>query len=193
MKRLKILTKQIITPQCPRAVERKWLGGRPRQHQIIAADAMPQRSVRKMAGYPMKDHRKIIEGQTVGLYPLNEIAARGEMFADHIEKFVGVKRSDSCDPRIGRFGNDQVILFAAGLQKIPRVVKVETQPRIAQNAAVQPRQIRCGLQNGGFNLHTINALDIRKTRYRGRSHSSTETDNQNFARMRMKDRAEVAE
>src|SRR5258708_1314485 len=131
MKRLKILAKQIIAPQCPRAVERKWLGGIPRQHQIIAAGAMPQRSVRKMARYSVKNHCKIIEGQTVGLYPLNETAPRGKMFVDHLEKFVGVKRSDSGDPRIRRFGNDQVVLFAAGLQKIPRVVKVEMQPGIA--------------------------------------------------------------
>src|SRR5258707_4789927 len=131
MKRLKILAKQIIAPQRASAAERKWLGGISRQHQIVAAGAMPQRSVRKMARYPVKDHRKIIEGQTVGLYPLNETAPRGKMFVDHVEKFVGVERSDSRDPRIRRFGNDQVVLFAAGLQEIPRVVKVEMQPRIA--------------------------------------------------------------
>src|SRR5713101_5246953 len=140
-----------------------------------------------------QDHAQVGGIEGVGLHPLHEAAAGSEPAPDGGVILIGEKRGDARDPRVGWLRDDEVVVFARGEEKIAGVVEMDAEARVAENAAIQFFEDRGRLHHGRLDFDDVNALDIRIAGHSRSGHAAAEADEEDAARRRMKDGAQMAD
>ena len=138
-----------------------------------------------------ENHAEVGGRKRVGLNPLHEHSAWRESFAHGAVILHGKECGDSCNPRVGRLGDDEVVFLPRSQQEVSCVVEDDVQARIVQDAAVEFFKIRSSADYSGLNLHAINSLDIRITGNRGCGHTAAEPDDENAPRRLVKCASQV--
>src|SRR5713101_3075252 len=140
-----------------------------------------------------QDHAQVGGIEGVGLHPLHEAAAGSEPAPDGGVILIGEKRGDARDPRVGWLRDDEVVAVARGEEKIAGVVEMDAEARVAENAAIQFFEDRGRLNHGGLDFDNVNALDIGIAGHSRSGHAAAEADEEDAARRRMKDGAQMAD
>src|ERR1700751_1923668 len=138
-------------------------------------------------------HPEVLGKQSIRLYPLHQDSVRCQMCSGLLVKFVCKKRSDSRNPRIRRFRDDQIILIPSREKKAARVVHDYMEPRVANYAMVQRLEVRSRVNYRWFYLHAIDSLDFRVLGYRESRHAASKANDEYLLRRWMHQHTQMSE